>query len=88
MKKDKSNEEDREFKADDYITLSEAREKWKKKFPAADISRQSLLNWCKKYGIGFKSSPLLRAKFLINNSKFEQILQDPKKFMDSNHNEK
>jgi hypothetical protein len=56
------------------ITVSEAKELWDREFPVS-LSRQTILNWCKKYEIGKKNSPLRTSKFLIDEGKFKKLIK-------------
>jgi len=56
------------------ITVSEAKELWNKNFHFS-LSRQTIINWCKKYEIGKKNLPLRTSKFLIDEEKFKKIIK-------------
>ncbi len=57
------------------ITVKEAKCLWDKNFPECLISRQTIVNWCRKYSIGKKVSPLQTSKFIIDKKGFINLIK-------------
>lgn len=62
------------------ITVAEAKKLWDEIYPGNPISRQSIINWCVKNGLGGKMEPCLRTgKININREKFVEYIKNLKK---------